>query len=396
MKHWGSKDFEAAEDTATATGKLTGLLAATAGVTWLANGLSIGRFVQIFAGVMFVATIVCAAEVAYFNARKTELAKAGNDSQSQTSRPVRAARLPIALVIVAQAVAVAGWHAGHSESKAGSPLPHSEANGYLKVSFPGDWEEVDLLPDAPLEMTHAITVAPKEPSPVKLVVGLSGASGPTLLPPGFRRRLDRVPRRDDPVLLGGRLQAYRYSRLRVIGDEQQLTLFVAPTTAGVATALCGVNGVVPDLMDRCERVAQTLELKRGKGFPLGPNPTYAAALNVTIGDLGVARKRAHHDLQGTSDAEGQATAANKLVGALDEARKQMSERKVSPTDRRLHKALLVALEKLRVAYRRIASTAEDGDASQADLNAVVDAARAGERRLRAAVGAFAANGYRIN
>ena len=79
------------------------------------------------------------------------------------------------------------------------------------------------------------------------------------------------------LAVGG--QAYRYPNLRPRGLSKPVTLYTAPTSAGVATVAC----VAPTA--DCETIANSLKLKSGTAFPVGPSKAYAASLGKILGRL---------------------------------------------------------------------------------------------------------------
>ena len=119
---------------------------------------------------------------------------------------------------------------------------------------------------------------------------MTGATGPALLPKAFLAGLGDTPPRDDAVKLG-KLEAYRYQGLRPEGYKGGLTLYVAPTTEGVATVACASTASeAADFLPACEQVAGGLALTEGQAFPLGPDEKYLATLDKTINTLNASRK----------------------------------------------------------------------------------------------------------
>ena len=113
-----------------------------------------------------------------------------------------------------------------------------------------------------------------------------------LLPPAFVESLglrdDVTPERTE-VMLGDDVPAYRYADLRPLGFGRFMTLYVAPTTAGVATIACVRPG-----RDRRGRLRRTLrrgrrDPRRSAGaqrFALGPDADYGAAVDAAFATLG--------------------------------------------------------------------------------------------------------------
>ena len=123
-----------------------------------------------------------------------------------------------------------------------------------------------------------------------VVAGMAAdAGGARLLGPGFLASLQEPPRPADRVRLG-KVEALRYEGLEPQGfGGRALTVFVAPTSAGVATIACfAPAGGGAAFRADCERVAGTLEVKGKTAFPLGADKEYAAALSGVIGEPGQA------------------------------------------------------------------------------------------------------------
>ena len=76
----------------------------------------------------------------------------------------------------------------------------------------------------------------------------------------------------DPVAIGSDgLQAYRYVGLQPEGFDRSVTVYAAPTSAGVATLACLAPADATDAFaSTCDQVANTLTLSSGEPIPLGP------------------------------------------------------------------------------------------------------------------------------
>ena len=108
--------------------------------------------------------------------------------------------------------------------------------------------------------------------------------------PASSRRLQEAPRPPDRVRLG-KAEALRYEGLEPKDfGGRALTVFAAPTSAGVATIACyAPPGGGAAFRADCERVAGTLEVE-GTTYPLGADKKYAAALSGVIAQLGKRRQ----------------------------------------------------------------------------------------------------------
>ncbi len=168
------------------------------------------------------------------------------------------------------------------------------AGGSLEITFPNTWRRTSQPPAIPgLELRNPIALNERgRPSSDGLGAGVTDATGPALLPPSFLSTLDEAPPRDDAVKLG-QIEAYRYEDLKPEGFDGRLTLYVAPTTDGVATVACTAAGNgAAEFLPACEEVATGLQLVNGEAFALGADEDYLAQLDNTMDGLNSAARRA--------------------------------------------------------------------------------------------------------
>jgi len=263
-----------------------------------------------------------------------------------------------ALLVVA--LAVIGFLAGHSGS---GDQPTADARrvaaGPLVVRPPSSWRPAGTAFAVPgLRLQDETALAPGGGAGKGVfAVGMTNAKGATLLPAAFVKRLDKAPPRDDPVGLGD-LDAYRYADLQVRGFDRRLTMYVVPTTEGVATLACAAPettaaGFMPD----CESAANTLELASGDAYPLGADPRYSDKLNATIKKLNAARTRNTSALRNAKKAGGQATAAQNLAGAYRTAAGTLAATDVNPELAVKNARVVRALREVAAAYQQLAAAA---------------------------------------
>jgi hypothetical protein len=248
-----------------------------------------------------------------------------------------------------------GFVVGRSSGGGAENTPDQVARaGALALPFPDTWRRAaDGLEVPGLRLRAPIALAEREGDGL-LSAGTTAATGRALLPPGLLDRLEEPPKQDDPVRLGA-LDAYRYSGLRPRGFKGPLTLFVAPTTEGVATVACTSPG--------CERVATGLRLARGKAFALGADRSYLRKLDAAIGRLNAERKRDTGKLQDAGQPTGQASAARSLASDFRRARRALAGLVVSPAVLGASRSVRAALARTERAYGRLAAAAGDGDAA---------------------------------
>jgi hypothetical protein len=252
-------------------------------------------------------------------------------------------------------VVAAGFVVGSSSGGGDSDAPENVARaGALALRFPDTWRRAADPLDVPgLKLADPIGLAERaRPRDGLLSAGTTDATGRALLPPELLDRLEDPPKQDDPVTLGA-LGAYRYEGLRPRGFKGPLTLFVAPTTEGVATVACTSPG--------CERVAGGLRLVRGKAFALGADRGYLGKLDAAIGRLNAARKRDTAALRSAKQQPGQAGAARSLASDFRRARRSLRGLVVSPAVLGASRSVQAALARTELAYERLAASASDGD-----------------------------------
>jgi hypothetical protein len=263
------------------------------------------------------------------------------------------------------------------------------------LSYPGDWTRLTNVPEFPgLKLSRAIGVAPTPTLGAGVVVGMSAATGEALLSHDLLSRLDRAPPRNDQVFLGP-LAFYRYASLRVRGFDRRLTLFVAPTTAGVLTAACYFDPpAAPMFAASCERVAHALRLTHPSSYlGLGPSRRYEKALNAVIGRLNTARVRTRQLVRDSAPARRLTVAAASLSHAFSQAADVLRGTRVSPADAGANKGLLAAADEARDAYAQIAM-ADGRHDPVAHASVLARVARA-EHRLRRARLVLARLGYAV-
>jgi hypothetical protein len=241
-------------------------------------------------------------------------------------------------------------------SDEGARFANSASAGTLELSFPSGWRRMTGSDPVPgIRFRDPLSLSRNDGrSGARLIAGQVDATGPSLLPAAFLKLLDEEPSRDDAVRLNG-LTAYRYARLRPRGLGRPVTLFVAPTTAGVATVACPETGVGGDI--GCERIAATLRLTSGEAFPLGPDRTYQKRLAAMVSELAVDRTAGRRALRRARTPSGQARLARGLARSYGTAVRSLSGLKVSPAAAEANRRLATALAQAGRAYDALARSA---------------------------------------
>ena len=195
---------------------------------------------------------------------------------------------------VAAVIAVAP---GGSENPAPAPTATPGAGsvlaaGPLRVTTASGWKPIDEpLAIEGLALDAAGGAAPGgDPDRGAVLVGTAdkSANRADLLSPAFVESLglrdDVTPERTE-VMLDDDVPAYRYADLRPLGFGRFMTLYVAPTTAGVATIACVRPAAATGgdaFAERCDAVAKSLSLAGAEAFPLGPDADYGAAVDAAL------------------------------------------------------------------------------------------------------------------
>ena len=280
------------------------------------------------------------------------------------SAPVRTApgRLALAagLLLV---LAVAAFLLGRSGSDDQGSDSQPVAAGALTIDAPTDWRPAGSEFAVPgLDLNDDVTLAPDgDAAGGAMTAGMTDAQNASLLPAAFLARLDEVPPRDDQVELG-ELEGYRYEGLEPKGFKPPLTVYVSPTSHGVATVACaGRAGGGSGFLSQCESAATTLGLVSGTAFPLGGGERYAAKLDATFNRLNAARRRQAAALRKASTAGKQAAAADDLAASYERAVRSLRNAVVSPEIARDNARIVVALGDAGRAYADLASAARRGN-----------------------------------
>jgi hypothetical protein len=312
--------------------------------------------------------------------------------------PPRRRTLPVAALVAGLAIigAIAGFAIGGSGGSEGesADLGSSASAGTLALSFPDGWKRVAQEPRIPgLEFSQPIVLAPPTPPGARVEAGGTGGTGPTLLPKPFLATLKTPPERGDAVQLGS-LQAFRYANLMPAGAAGPVTVYVAPTTEGVATVACaGPAGAQDAFFRECERVAGTLELTSGKPLALGPRDEYGKAVGAALGRLDGSAASGTKRLSAARTPTGQAAASRTLARAYARATRQVRAAPEGPHESAADSQLVNALRRVATGYRSAASAAASGN--RGAYSASRRRVRRGGAALRRAQAGLTALGYKV-
>jgi hypothetical protein len=302
--------------------------------------------------------------------------------------------LRAAVFVLAAAAIAAGILVGHSATKhrTSQAQTSSAVAGPLRLRYPSAWQLSDTVPALP-GTTFASPIVISAPAPAAGTVEagvVTGASGPSLLAPGLRSAVTGGPPVGQMVRLA-KLGALRYGPMRVNGVDGTVTIYVVPTSAGVATIACISAQSAFDAS--CEHVAATSVLVGAVSYPLGPNPAYAQALSGAIARLNAAVAAPLAAL-GSARAHGaQAAAAHRLAVVYTGAAGDIARLTASPRDGQAGAALAAALRQLAAGYSQAATAAAHTNA--AGYSAAGRQLRTAAAALQRALQALSALGYPV-
>jgi O-antigen/teichoic acid export membrane protein len=261
--------------------------------------------------------------------------------------------------------------------------------GLLEVMFPSDWRRQSPPPTPHLQLTDELGLAPAAGGGM-LVIGRTVTTDPDLLPQSLLASLPVAPK--PQIVTLGNVSFYRYLNPSPRGENKSESVYVAPTTVGTVVGLCLTQKAAAGLASSCERTLGSLRLASGRFLPLGPNTTYAAALNSVINQLNAVRVSAGSQLRTARNADGQAKAANALAAAHARAASELTSLSAGSAAV-ANSELASALSLTAVAYRSLANAAARDDTQGYD-NATASLTRA-TNALNAALAQLGTLGYRV-
>jgi hypothetical protein len=274
-------------------------------------------------------------------------------------------------------------------AKTTAGLTSSTTAGALGVRFPRSWEQRGEAPKIPgLALKDQVAVGPAKEQGQGVIVGMSDAKGPRLLPAALLGSLAKPPRPADRVRLG-KVEALRYEGLEPNGFGRSLTVFASPTSSGVATIACfAPPGGGAAFRGDCDRVASSLSVRDLTTFPVGADAKYAADVNRVVGGLATRRKAGRTALSGAGTPVGQRQAAAALADTYGLAAADLGGVATSPVNAAATAAIGKAMQQTATAYKRLARTTSPAAFVRASAGV-----RRAEARVNARVAALKALGY---
>jgi hypothetical protein len=290
--------------------------------------------------------------------------------------------LLVALLMAGAAVAGALLAPDPTADPADTPAEELAA-GSANFLFPGDWARIGDAPAVPgTRLRDPVAVAPE---------GSGSESPPRALVTGHAT-LDELPRGTaaQTVDLGG-VQAFRHEDLKA--GSGRMNLYVVPTTGDAIVVACLAPSASDAFLDRCERVASTLELSGGDtAVSLAPSPAYARELRRVVGRLDAARTASRTRLQAARTRAGQRANAARLASAYRAATGSARKLTPPPGAREVHARIVAGLSRAATAYREMADAADARAAGSWVANR--RAAVGSENALQAALNDLRDLGYR--
>jgi hypothetical protein len=312
----------------------------------------------------------------------------------------RAPAVVAAALLLVGAAAVALGIEHHTAAGSAEGLPTHTSNGSLALAVPAGYRSLPSIPSTGLPLTGARALAPEgrtdAPAVVYGVMPTAAAGNSALLPPALLAALggapSTVPARTRVTLQTQELRAWRYRRLRPLGSVRELTAYVVPTDAGVATVACvAPPGGAALPAGRCEAIASTLQLRKARPYPVGPSEAYAASLTTIMGSLRTAADADRHKLATAATWSGRASAAKALAADHRGAARRVGALALSPADHTANQTLVGALQRAGRAYAAVAKAARKRRV--AALTAAATKAQAAEKGIDAALAGLRAAGY---
>jgi protein kinase-like protein len=247
------------------------------------------------------------------------------------------------------AAGVGGYLAGRSGDGDGGDVAKTKGSKDLELALPAGWHEEPprSLDGLPLDQPAA---AEALVGGTGIVVGLAGRSS---FATRVAERVDGSAGRPAVVTLGD-LEAYRWRGLRERRTRQHLTLFLAPTDAGLAAAAC--FGDRPGALARCERAAGSLAVD-AEPVPVGTFASYAQRLDRTIRHVQQRRATYRRRLQLASTPGGQARAASALARTHRSAAASLQELSPPSAAEPARAAVIASLRRVSDAYAGLSRAA---------------------------------------
>ena len=308
----------------------------------------------------------------------------------------KSARLPAAIAAGLVGAAALGLLLGGAGSAGSEPasFERTARSDAVALDFTEDWRRTkEAAPIPGLRLRDSVALASVEGPAGQIQAGMTDATGPTMLPDTLSGRLAEEPKTDDPVRLG-KLDAYRYGDLRLDGKRENLRLYVAPTTGGVATVACSAKPAdAQELWESCETVATTLSLRSGEPLSLAPSEDYAQRITRANARLSRTRAQGRKDMRAAKRPAAQERAAESVAGGYRQAARAVRGADPPPQAGDANREIVVAFGSVADAYSALASAASSGGKKR--WNAARAQVQRREAAARRAIAGLEQLGYTI-
>jgi len=318
-----------------------------------------------------------------------DLGRAGEERRGEGRGRARRGRMVVATLAALGAASAAGVALAHDAGRRASATPTRViSTDSLELRVPADWRHLDRRPRlAGIAFAEAVAVRAANAAGPTIMAGMAeDVEDPTLLPQA-ELELDGALSRPDIVELG-LLRALRYRDVRLTAIAAPATLYAVPTDRGVAMVACIAEA---SRADRCDAIAATLRLRKGRAFEPGARADMARGLNRIMARIARAQRRDGAALRDAKRPAGQAIMADRVGRAYARAAQRIDALRVSPADAAPARRLEGALRDARDAYRALASAARRL-APKTFSRARRSITRA-LRRIDRAIASFARSGY---
>ncbi|MET0603848.1 MAG: serine/threonine-protein kinase [Baekduia sp.] len=318
------------------------------------------------------------------------------ETSDEAIGPVGRRRLPsriAALLAVIVAAGLGGFALQDQQAPAARkpPAPASKAStarGSIIVTHPRTWHSSAATPHAlDLGVAEQVRLVPSRGEGA-FVGGVTTAVDGDLVPVALSRRATTKPSRERVAI--GRYSGYRVAGLRIAGLDARVTLYLVPTTGGVAALECYGSGSVGA---GCPEIAASVTLRGVETGALGPDPRLATAAADAMRALNATRTTWRRRLHDASTGAALATSARTLRDAYNNAAARVAGADVTPEATPSRERLRAALSAAASAYGRLAVVAAGHHDSAYDPARVT--VRRCESRVNAEVRDLGRRGYRV-
>lgn len=300
------------------------------------------------------------------------------------SRRVLSPAVLLVALLVAAAAALGALVAPDPQADTTTTPPEELTSSSGNLRYPADWERVGDAPAVPgVQLRDPVALAPR--------AGAASSSPTRALVTGHAA-LDSLPRGSSALTVDlGAVQAYRHEAIEA--GSGNVNLYVVPTSEDAIAVACLAPSAADPFLDRCERVASTLELRGGvTAVALAPSPAYARGLRRIVERLDAARRSARSRLRAARTRNGQGGNAARLASAYQAAATSAKRLAAPPGARAVHARIVAGLKRAESGYRGMAAAAKarSGGRWRASRGAAVS----GENGVQGALNGLRDLGYR--